>query len=37
MNVFTSVMKGLNVYPKRMKQNMEITHGLLFSKGFYWL
>ncbi len=32
MNVFTSVMKGLNVYPKRMKQNMEITRGLLFSQ-----
>jgi adenylosuccinate lyase len=32
MNVFTSVMKGLNVYPKRMKKNMEITRGLLFSQ-----
>jgi len=32
MNVFTSVMKGLNVYPKRMKENMEITRGLLFSQ-----
>ena len=32
MNVFTSVMKGLLVYPKRMKQNMEITRGLLFSQ-----
>ena len=32
MNVFTSVMKGLNVYTKRMKENMEITRGLLFSQ-----
>jgi adenylosuccinate lyase len=32
MNVFTSVMKGLNVYPKRMQKNMEITRGLLFSQ-----
>ncbi len=32
MNVFTSVMKGLLVYPKRMKENMEITRGLLFSQ-----
>jgi adenylosuccinate lyase len=32
MVVFTSVMKGLLVYPKKMKQNMEITRGLLFSQ-----
>ena len=32
MAVFTSVMKGLLVYPKKMKQNMEITRGLLFSQ-----
>jgi len=32
MSVFTSVMKGLTVYPKRMKENMEITRGLLFSQ-----
>ena len=32
MNVFTSVMKGLNVYPDKMKKNMEITRGLLFSQ-----
>jgi adenylosuccinate lyase len=25
-------MKGLLVYPKKMKQNMEITRGLLFSQ-----
>jgi len=38
MNVFTSVMKGLNVYPKRMKQNMEITRGfIVLRKEFYWL
>jgi adenylosuccinate lyase len=29
---FTSVMKGLLVYPKKMKQNMDITKGLLFSQ-----
>ncbi len=32
MAVFTSIMKGLLVYPKKMKQNMEITRGLLFSQ-----
>jgi adenylosuccinate lyase len=32
MSIFTSVMKGLLVYPKRMKRNMEITKGLVFSQ-----
>lgn len=26
------VLKGLNVYPKRMKQNLEATHGVVFSQ-----
>ena len=30
--LFTSVMKGLQVYPKRMKQNLELTKGLVFSQ-----
>ena len=32
LNIFTSVMKGLLVYPKRMKQNLELTKGLVFSQ-----
>ncbi len=30
--IFTSVMKGLLVYPQRMKRNMELTKGLIFSQ-----
>ena len=30
--LFTSVMSGLQVYPKKMKQNMECTKGLIFSQ-----
>ena len=29
---FTGVMKGLQVYPKRMQHNLEITKGLVFSQ-----
>jgi adenylosuccinate lyase len=32
LDLFTGVMKGLRVYPERMKQNMELTRGLLFSQ-----
>jgi len=32
LTLFTSVMSGLNVYPKKMKQNMELTRGLIFSQ-----
>ncbi|MDO8687724.1 MAG: adenylosuccinate lyase, partial [Dehalococcoidales bacterium] len=32
LSIFTSVMKGLQVYPQRMKQNMELTGGLVFSQ-----
>jgi len=30
--LFTSVMSGLKVYPKKMKKNVEITKGLIFSQ-----
>jgi len=30
--LFTSVMKGLQIYPQRMKRNMELTKGLVFSQ-----
>ena len=30
--LFTSVMKGLQVYPHRMKKNLELTRGLVFSQ-----
>jgi len=30
--LFTSVMKGLQVFPQRMKKNLELTRGLLFSQ-----
>jgi len=29
---FTSIMKGLNVYPEKMRQNLELTQGLVFSQ-----
>ena len=29
---FTGVMKGLQVYPKRMMHNLELTKGLVFSQ-----
>ena len=30
--IFTSVMKGLQVYPQRMTRNMKLTKGLIFSQ-----
>jgi adenylosuccinate lyase len=30
--LFTSVMKGLQVYPERMLQNIKLTRGLIFSQ-----
>jgi len=30
--LFTSVMNGLQIYPKRMKRNIELTKGLIFSQ-----
>ena len=32
LNLFTSVMSGLQVFPKRMKKNLELTKGLVFSQ-----
>ena len=32
LNLFTGIIKGMRVYPQRMKQNMEQTRGLLFSQ-----
>ena len=32
MSIFTGVMRGLRVYPDRMKQNIEMTRGLVFSQ-----
>ena len=29
---FTYVMKGLQVYPQRMKENLELTQGVIFSQ-----
>ena len=30
--IFTYIMKGLQVYPQRMKENLELTKGLVFSQ-----
>jgi adenylosuccinate lyase len=32
LNIFASVMKGLQVYPENMRRNLEITQGLVFSQ-----
>ncbi|MFW6126365.1 MAG: adenylosuccinate lyase [Chloroflexota bacterium] len=32
LHIFTYIMKGLQVYPERMKENLEITRGLVFSQ-----
>lgn len=32
LNLFTSIMKGLTVYPQNMKRNLEVTQGLIFSQ-----
>ncbi|MFC1962438.1 adenylosuccinate lyase [Chloroflexota bacterium] len=32
LNIFTSVMRGLLVYPEHMKENLGITRGLVFSQ-----
>jgi len=32
LGIFTSIMQGLQVYPKRMKQNIDLTKGLIFSQ-----
>ena len=30
--MFTSIMRGLKVYPKNMRHNLELTRGLIFSQ-----
>ncbi len=32
LSLFTSVMRGLQVYPQRMKKNLGLTKGLVFSQ-----
>jgi adenylosuccinate lyase len=32
LSIFTSVMKGLTVFPQKMKKDMDITRGLIFSQ-----
>jgi adenylosuccinate lyase len=32
LDLFTGVMRGLNVYPERMRENLELTQGLVFSQ-----
>ena len=32
LDLFTGVMRGLRVYPERMKENLELTRGLVFSQ-----
>jgi adenylosuccinate lyase len=32
LGLFTSIMQGLQVYPKQMKRNIELTKGLIFSQ-----
>ncbi len=32
LSIFTSIMKGLKVYPENMRHNLELTQGLIFSQ-----
>ena len=32
LDLFAGVVRGMNVFPDRMKQNLEMTGGLLFSQ-----
>jgi adenylosuccinate lyase len=32
LDTFTKIMQGLNVYPKNMKKDLELTKGLVFSQ-----
>jgi adenylosuccinate lyase len=32
LGLFTEIMRGLQVYPERMRQNLELTQGLVFSQ-----
>jgi adenylosuccinate lyase len=33
LDIFSGVMRGLQVYPENMKRNLEITQGLVFSQS----
>jgi len=32
LSIFTSIMKGIKVYPENMRRNIELTQGLIFSQ-----
>jgi adenylosuccinate lyase len=32
LDLFTGIVRGLNVYPERMRQNLEMTQGVVFSQ-----
>jgi len=32
LHIFTGIMKGLKVHPERMRENLELTRGLVFSQ-----
>ena len=32
LDMFATLMRGLLVYPERMRQNMDVSHGLPFSQ-----
>jgi adenylosuccinate lyase len=32
LSIFTSIMKGLRVYPENMRRNIELTQGIIFSQ-----
>ncbi|HFB06875.1 MAG TPA: adenylosuccinate lyase, partial [Chloroflexi bacterium] len=32
LSIFTSIMKGLRVYPENMRRNIELSQGLVFSQ-----
>lgn len=32
LNIFTGIMRGLQVYPQRMRDNLNLTRGLIFSQ-----
>jgi adenylosuccinate lyase len=32
LDLFTGIVRGLNVYPERMRQNLELTQGVVFSQ-----
>ena len=32
LSIFTSIMRGLKVHPEKMRHNIELTHGVIFSQ-----